>query len=115
MMTRKYGTLRKKLEDERVRLTGEIEQLYAVREEGLDHGNEMADEATEAFELTMNLSLTENLADTLRLVEDVLQRLEDGSYGTCQDCGRAIEEGRLRVLPYTSLCVQCAQRHERRS
>jgi DnaK suppressor protein len=115
VLARAYSTLRKNLEDERARLRGEIEQLAAVREEGIDYGNDIADDATEAFELTMNLALSQNLADSLRRVEDALQRFDDGSYGTCEDCGQAIELARLKVLPHTRLCVRCVRRHERGS
>jgi DnaK suppressor protein len=83
------------------------------REEGIDYGNDVADDATEAFEQTMNLALSESLEDTLNRVEDALRRFEDGSYGICQGCGRLIEWGRLEALPYARLCVECAQRHER--
>ncbi len=114
-MARAYGTLKKKLEDERARLRGEIKQLGMLTEERLGYGNHMADDATEAFEQTKNLSLRESMEDSLKRIEEALQRFEEGSYGVCEDCGRTIEWGRLKVLPYTSLCVECVRRHERES
>ena len=94
-MPRAYGELRKKLENERP-----------------GYGNHMADDATAVFEQTRNLSLREGLGDSLRLVDEALTRFEDG---TCEDCGRAIEWGRLKTLAYTGLCVECVRRHERES
>lgn len=114
-MARAYGALKKKLEDERVRLSGEIKQLGVLREERPGYGNHMADDATEVFEQTRNLALRENLEDSLKRVEDALRRFQEGSYGSCEDCGRAIEWGRLKVLPYTRLCVECVRQHERKS
>lgn len=114
-MPRAYDALKKRLEDESVRLRGEIKQLGTVREERLGYGNHMADDATEVFEQTKDLSLRGSLEDTLKRVERALQRFEEGSYGTCEDCGRSIEWGRLKVLPYTRFCVECVRRHERQA
>jgi DnaK suppressor protein len=108
-----YTILCKILEHERGRLMQEIERLNTLREEGVDYGNDVADDATEAFEQSMNLALSESLKGSLSRVEDALQRFQDGSYGICEDCARAIEWGRLEVLPHARLCVECAQRRER--
>jgi RNA polymerase-binding transcription factor DksA len=75
----------------------------------------MADDATEVFEQTKNFSLRESMEDSLKRVEGALQRFEEGSYGTCRDCGGIIEWGRLKVLPYTWLCVECVRLNERES
>ena len=114
-MPRAYGMLREKLEDERGRLRGEIEQPGMRGEERPGYGNHMADDATAVFEQTKYLSLRDSLEDRLRRVEQALRRFEEGSYGTCEDCGRTIEWGRLKVLSYTRLCVECVRRHERES
>jgi DnaK suppressor protein len=114
-MPRAYGALKKKLEDESVRLRGEIQQLGTLREERFGYGNHMADDATEVYEQTKDLSLRESQEDTLKRVERALERFDEGSYGVCEDCGSAIEWGRLKVLPYTRHCVGCVRRHERES
>jgi len=44
--------------------------------------------------------------------EGALERVENGTYGTCQQCGRRIEKGRLKVLPTTDRCGKCAKRTE---
>jgi len=112
---RAYGMLKKKLEGERARLMEEIEQLGMREQERPGLGNHMADDATGVFEQTRNLSLRVSLEDTLERTGEALRRFDDGSYGKCVDCGRVIEWGRLKVLPYTSLCVECVRRHERES
>jgi DnaK suppressor protein len=48
----------------------------------------------------------------LREVEDALDRLEEGTYGICEDCGAAISLERLTVLPFSTCCVQCQERRE---
>jgi RNA polymerase-binding transcription factor len=45
-------------------------------------------------------------------IEAALQRVADATYGTCQDCGQAIASGRLRALPATRVCAECARRQE---
>lgn len=113
MVPRAYGVLKEKLEAERARLLEEIDQLGAGEDERLGYRTHMADDATEVFEQTKNLSLREGMEDSLKRVEDALKRFDTGSYGICEDCGGPIEWGRLKVLPYTRLCVECVRRHER--
>ncbi|HLU74386.1 MAG TPA: TraR/DksA C4-type zinc finger protein [Nonomuraea sp.] len=58
-----------------------------------------------------------DLADTERMIAEIrdgLERLADGSYGRCDDCGTAIPFERLKIRPLTRHCVPCRQRHEAR-
>ena len=112
-MPRAYGELKIRLVAERARLVEEIQQLGPGEEERPGYGNHMADDATGVFEQMRNLSLRDGLKDSLRLVDGALARHDAGTYGTCEDCGQTIEWGRLKTLPYTSLCVECVRRHER--
>jgi len=50
--------------------------------------------------------------ERLRKVEDALDRLEEGTYGICEDCGASINLERLKVLPFTTSCVRCQERRE---
>jgi DnaK suppressor protein len=50
--------------------------------------------------------------ERLREVEDALDRLEEGTYGICADCGAAIKLERLKVLPFTTCCVRCQEKRE---
>jgi DnaK suppressor protein len=51
--------------------------------------------------------------EELAQVVSALRRVEDGSYGLCQDCGEPIDERRLRALPATAFCTACQTIHER--
>lgn len=51
----------------------------------------------------------------LRLHEEALSRLHDGSYGTCTICGGGISTARLSALPFTPHCIRCAEREEKKS
>ena len=48
----------------------------------------------------------------LREVEGALDRLEEGTYGICEDCGTSINMERLKALPFTTCCVQCQEKRE---
>lgn len=50
--------------------------------------------------------------ERLREVEEALDRLEEGTYGICEDCGATIHLERLKVLPFTTYCVRCQERRE---
>jgi DnaK suppressor protein len=75
--------------------------------------NHLADTATETFERELDEGLEEDAARQLREVEAALGRIENGSYGTCQTCGKAIPEERLEAIPWASLCVDDARKQAR--
>ena len=111
-MTTNLKKLRSRLEDERTRLLGELEQLEAstahaeVRREGSPFGKR-EEEATESFELEKRLALEKQIKDQLAVVEHALSKFEEGTYGLCDSCGKPINPDRLEVLPQASLCVDC--------
>lgn len=46
-------------------------------------------------------------------IDEALQRIEDGTYGTCTRCGKEINPARLEAIPWAGLCVECQQKQER--
>ncbi|MBI2237416.1 MAG: TraR/DksA C4-type zinc finger protein [Actinobacteria bacterium] len=69
----------------------------------------------EPFERDEHQELVGLLARSLREVEDALMRLDRGTFGRCEECGRPIPVDRLRALPRARLCVRCQRREDRRS
>jgi DnaK suppressor protein len=69
-----------------------------------------AERATETIEREIDESVAMHAAEELSEVEAALGRLEDGTYGTCELCGKPIAEGRLEILPATRYCVEDAAR-----
>ena len=65
-----------------------------------------ADAGTERFEREKDLSIIANIDAELTDVQAALRRLEQGAYGKCELCGRAIGEARLKVRPATRFCVK---------
>ena len=107
---------RKTLECERDRLereTGLIEERISDgdtafgQSELADYDNHPGDMGTEAFEKVKDLALRDNLRDLLAKVEDALKKIEKGTYGECDRCGREISSGRLNAVPWALYCVDC--------
>jgi RNA polymerase-binding protein DksA len=74
---------------------------------------ESADAGTFTFERERDLSLSNNIRDLLEKVEAALKRMDAGSYGECERCGRPIDKARLKALPYAVLCIDCKKAEER--
>lgn len=72
-----------------------------------------ADSGTATFERERDLSLERNVEDLLERVDAALRKIENGEFGLCESCGRAISEDRLEALPYANLCIECKEREEK--
>ncbi|HEV3005501.1 MAG TPA: TraR/DksA family transcriptional regulator, partial [Pirellulales bacterium] len=104
-------------------LRGDVTQMAeaALKKNRMDGGGEissmpihMADLGSDNYEQEFTLSLMENEEGTLELIEMALERIEDGTFGLCEECGLRIPKLRLNALPYAHLCVKCAGHSERR-
>ena len=111
----------RRLEEERTRLQGIREGIQREQDDAIDDaGSELSsfdqhpgDSGTETFEMEKNVSLLEQVNDELLEVEAAFQRLERGTYGICQVCGRPIGDERLEAMPATRFCVEDQARAER--
>ena len=112
--------LHEQLMQEKSRLQREIENLqeginagtYDI--EGMDSVDQHpADEGTELFEREKNLAVQSTLSRELDEVNIALQKFEDGTYGTCEMCGKPIDERRLRAFPAATHDVECQAKIDR--
>lgn len=69
----------------------------------------LADTATAMHDRELDYGLTENEEDLLTAIDAALQRIDDGTYGTCTNCGKPIGQERLEALPWTDRCIDCAK------
>ncbi|MDQ1685645.1 MAG: hypothetical protein QOC82_2382, partial [Frankiaceae bacterium] len=111
--------IRKELDGQARELRGEISEAESAwaalqRDSGEGSGDDQADAGTKTFEREHEMSLAANSRDLLSQVERALQRLDTGTYGTCENCGNPIGKARLQAFPRATLCVSCKQREERR-
>jgi DnaK suppressor protein len=73
----------------------------------------MADIGSDNYEQDFSLSLMENEGAALEKIQASLERIEEGTYGACEECGAKIPKTRLNAIPYATLCVKCASQQER--
>ena len=76
--------------------------------------DESADAGTATFEREKELSIEQNVRDLIQKIDRALKRIEVGTYGVCERCGKPIEKARLKALPYVDLCIKDAQARSRR-
>jgi RNA polymerase-binding transcription factor DksA len=79
---------------------------------GLD--DESADAGTATFEREKDLSIEQNVRDLLDKIARALKRVDEGTFGICERCGKPIEKPRIKALPYVDLCIKDAQAQSRR-
>ena len=72
----------------------------------------MAETGTEIYEQERNLTLEQTLKQQLAEVEHALAKIDEGTYGICDRCGKEIVSERLQVLPQAALCINCKERQE---
>lgn len=77
------------------------------------HSTHMADQGTDNFDRELALNLASSRQDSLYDVEDAIRRIDDGTYGACELCGRGIERARLKALPFAKKCMGCQNAAER--
>jgi RNA polymerase-binding protein DksA len=69
----------------------------------------LADLGTDNAEQEVLLNLLETKTELFQQIQAALDRLDQGTYGTCQRCGQAIAVERLTALPFTAHCIRCAE------
>jgi DnaK suppressor protein len=128
MATTKSLYTQKELSELRARLLEERKDLQAQHDEleqstfstnqseltgEMAFDEEYADAGTATFEREKDLSLIDNLRDLIDRIGKALTKMDEGTYGLCDRCGKPIEKARLKALPYANLCLQDKQAEER--
>jgi RNA polymerase-binding transcription factor DksA len=101
-----------RLRAELANVEAEMNELIADSGEGA--GDDQADSGTKTFEREHEMSLVINARDMVLQTERALARIDDKSYGMCEECGSPIGKARLQVFPRATLCMICKQKEERR-
>ncbi|MFH1731193.1 MAG: TraR/DksA C4-type zinc finger protein [Planctomycetota bacterium] len=71
-----------------------------------------ADLGTDNYEQEFDLGMLEHQGETLREIDEALERIENKSFGTCDVCGKAIPKGRLSAKPHARFCIPCLDKQE---
>jgi RNA polymerase-binding transcription factor DksA len=103
-----YRTL---LEEERAQLRSQLSEMGFGDDDGPAYDPNFADLSQVTAERGEAEALGGQLQETLGDVAHALAKLDDGSFGTCEDCGQPIDPARLEAMPATRYCINHAARH----
>jgi DnaK suppressor protein len=99
---------------EREQIVGEVKQIdESSKEMGQDGIQDIGDEAANIYNKQVLLSLNENERMRLQEVDEALDRIGNGTYGICEECGGSIGLKRLEARPVAKYCVPCKTKLEK--
>ena len=107
--------MRLALSGQRQRLLSVVQSTQAQMAEKSGDLPDISDRASEGFEDELAVGLMAIEAAQLDDINEAIERIDNGTYGLCIDCGRAVPKKRLEVLPFAKRCLQCEGESERRS
>jgi DnaK suppressor protein len=100
------------LEARRRQLADELAGLTRPPEAGpnLSFGKRIGEGTTEAVERISSTAAARSIAGTLAEIDRALEKVDEGTYGQCDNCGQPIGSERLEAIPFATLCVTCSAR-----
>jgi RNA polymerase-binding transcription factor len=113
------GQFRDALLDERQRVEHALALLRSEHPGSLDDegeevasDNHLAETASATLGREIDYTLGDNAEQVMSEIDAALKRIDDGTYGTCTNCGREIPRERLEASPWASLCIDCKREAE---
>jgi len=104
------------LQETKKQLLREMQGRVKEETEGVkDEGRDTYDLASDERDREINFILNDREREKLLAIDEALQRIKDKTYGICESCEGEIQLGRLKVLPFTRLCVKCQEETEKES
>lgn len=101
-LERQRSTIQERMDEEKASIRGETT-------------NPDRTDLAHAYDLRQRRSaMLDSLEEQLNQVEEALERLDQGTYGKCTNCGQEITPGRLIAMPQATLCIRCQEQLERR-
>jgi DnaK suppressor protein len=74
---------------------------------------DLVDQAGDERDRELSILLTDRDKEKLQAIDEALEKLTEGTYGICEDCGEKIGHGRIKVMPLAKFCVNCQAKIER--
>ena len=111
---------RQRLLQERAKVAGEIRSIVeetkkSPREASGDLSGytiHMADMAADTYDRELSMNLVSSEQEVLYQIDDALKRIDEGTYGICQQCNNPITLTRLKAVPYAAMCIACQRQQE---
>jgi DnaK suppressor protein len=114
MDKKKTKTYLDKLLARREGLVGVVQAAEAYsRERDAEATQDPADMAANAYTKELLVSMSANDRQLLQLIDEALERIDEGDYGECTHCGKPIQEKRLEAVPWARHCLRCQDLNER--
>lgn len=91
------------------------DQSIGARESSGDlssYSYHQADQGSDTNLMEQTVMMMEGTRDKIRLLNDAMRRIADGTYGTCEICGDYIQPSRLEIIPYATYCISCKEKSE---
>ena len=110
----RYQVLKDMLESRRGEIQDKLRTLRETLPNEITNVRDAEEQSVHDFVQDVELALMEMKSETLHKIDDALRRLEEGTYGTCAECGNEISEARLRAVPFADLCIACQEMAEER-
>lgn len=108
----------KSIKDMLLRMREDLVREIARRSKATTEGvmpdiGDILDSVSEERTRELDMILTDREKKKLNQIDDAIDRIEDGSYGMCEECAVKIPKGRLKVMPFAKYCVECQEKNER--
>ncbi len=114
MPKKEMEKFRRLLNEKKTSLSADIAKTRNAEEEtGDDATQDIADKAVSSYTREFLYSLSDNDRSTLLLIDQALIRIDDGTFGNCQNCGVVMSEKRLLAVPWAPHCVECQELAEK--
>ncbi|HUZ78794.1 MAG TPA: TraR/DksA C4-type zinc finger protein [Chloroflexota bacterium] len=117
-LTAVQQSMRTRLTADRERILAEIEseqerrRVLADSSGGERYGNHPGDEGSDTFDKESSLAIQASLEAMLAEINHALHRIDEGTYGVCENCGQPIPVERLEIRPQATLCITCKSKLE---
>ena len=106
--------IRKKLVEHQAQILSLYEHDLKVGQQASDEGTEdIVDRANNSYNREFMFALSDTERQILIEIDDALQRMDSGTYGSCAHCSIEITKARLRALPWAKYCIDCQEQVER--
>jgi DnaK suppressor protein len=108
----RYLLLKGILEDRRREIHEKLRSLREAIPADTTEVTDAEEQSVNDFVQDVDLALMQMKSETLKKIDQALMRLEEGTYGVCQECEKEIPPPRLRALPFAALCRDCQEEAE---
>jgi DnaK suppressor protein len=114
MPKRELEKYRKLLQEKKTSLLAELAKTRHAEEETTEESTQdIADKAVSSYTREFLYSLNDAERSTVQQIDQALSRIEDGTYGLCQNCGTPMNEKRLSAIHWSRHCVECQELAEK--